>query len=121
MNTPREVNGIVYKIPCECDKYYVGQSCKKLSKRIEQHKYAIRRDNMSNAINRHTHECSAPILWNKSEVLFNCTDFTLRNILESAFISVGDGQNFNNSLGIFKLDPLFLHTVTLQYKFKRNL
>ena len=120
-NAPKEDSGIVYRIPCECDKYYVGQSCKKLSKRIEQHKYAIRRDNRSNAINNHTHECRGPILWNNSEILFNCTDFTQRNILESAFISVGNEQNFNNSLGIFKLDPLFLHIVAQQYKFRRKL
>ena len=120
-NAPVNDAGIVYRIPCGCGKYYVGQSCKKLSKRIDQHKYAIRTNNMSNAINRHTYDCNIPISWSNSDILYKCPDFTLRNILESALITVGKENNFNCSNGIFNLDPLCLHVATQQYKFRKKL
>ena len=120
-NAPENDTGIVYRIPCECEKYYLGQSCKKLNKRIDQHKYAIRTNNMSNAINRHTYDCNMPISWTKSDILYKCTDFTLRNILESALITVGKKNNFNNSNGIFNLDPLCLHVAAQQYKFRKKI
>ncbi|KAI4473653.1 hypothetical protein M0804_015250 [Polistes exclamans] len=33
-----EQSNLVYKIPCECDKCYIGQTKQKLKKSLEQHK-----------------------------------------------------------------------------------
>ena len=120
-NAPKYDAGIVYRIPCGCGKYYLGQSCKKLYKRVDQHKQAIITNNMSNAVNRHTYDCKKPIAWTNSEILYNCTDFTLRNILESALIQVGSKHNFNQSKGIFNIDPLCLHVAAQQYKFRKKI
>ena len=120
-NTPKYDAGIVYRVPCECGKHYLGQTCKKLSKRLNQHKEAIRTNSMSNAINKHTYDCDKPISWSNSDILYKCTDFTLRNILESALIQAGREHNFNHSKGIFNIDPLCLHVATQQYKFRKKL
>ncbi|CAD6225143.1 GSCOCG00011813001-RA-CDS [Cotesia congregata] len=40
--------GIIYKIPCECDKCYVGQTRQHLKKRIAQHKYDCKKIKLVN-------------------------------------------------------------------------
>ena len=117
-NTPKEENGVIYRIPCECGKFNVGQTGKDVKTRIAQHKYSIRANAQNNAINLHIQRCHSPILWHNTEILFKENDLILRNILETACISFSRSRNFNNSSGLFKLDPLFLHIVAQQYKFK---
>lgn len=42
-NSPNNVVGCVYKIPCKpCNKSYVGQTGKKLNIRIKQHNCSVR-------------------------------------------------------------------------------
>ena len=53
-NSPLCNEGIVYKIPCGCGRFYVGQSGKPLDKKISQQKYNISRNDQRNAINIHT-------------------------------------------------------------------
>ena len=120
-NSPKYDEGIVYQIPCECNKYYIGQSNKHLDIRKNQHKYSIRRDENSNAINVHIRSCNNTILWNRAQVLFKRNNYVERCLLESACISVSDNHNFNNRFGVFKVDPLFMHIVQRQYKIDKDL
>ena len=64
-NSPRNDDGIVYKIPCSCNKIYIGQTGKTLEKRITQHKYNVARDDPSSAINIYTKSFNYPINWKK--------------------------------------------------------
>ena len=119
-NSPKQEEGIVYKIPCECGKFYVGQSGKDIQKRLNQHKYCIRSNAQNSAVNLHVNNCGKAILWNKTEILYREKDTVMRNILESACINFSEHNNFNNSPGMYKLDPLFIHIATQQYKFKER-
>ena len=117
-NRPKHENGVIYKIPCECGKYYVGQTGKDVNKRISQHQYCIRRDSPNNAINLHVNQCGSPILWNETQILYKQNNFHLRNILETACINYSMQHNFNTSQGLFKLNPLVSHVIAQQYKIK---
>ena len=59
-----------------------------------------------------------PILWNKTKILYKEKETAMRNILETACIDFSKQNNFNTSPGMYKLNALFLHIVTQQYKFK---
>ena len=108
-NSPKHEEGIVYKIPCGCNKIYVGQTGKTLGKRISQHKYNVARDDPSSAINIHTKNCNIPISWKNASKLFSSSNFTVRNIIEKACISYTKDSNFNSSPGLYRLDPIVLH------------
>ena len=69
-NSPKEEEGVIYKIPCECGKFYLGQTGKHIQKRILQHKYCIRINAPNSAINLHVNNCGLPILWDKTEILY---------------------------------------------------
>ena len=117
-NSPIYDEGIIYKIPCGCGKFYVGQSGKSLSKRISQHKYNVARDDQQSAINNHTHTCNYPMKWKESKELFSRSDFVERNVMESACIVHTKDMNLNSNLGLFNLDPIVLHIFKQQYKLR---
>ena len=117
-NRPKDESGVVYRIPCECGKFYVGQTGKDLNKRVSQHQYCIRRDAQNSAINLHVHECGSPILWKETQIIYKQNSFHLRNILETACIDYSKKNNFNTSQGLYKLDPLTSHIIAQQYKMK---
>ena len=115
-NSPKANNDIVYRIPCGCEKYYIGQSGKCLQKRISQHKYSVATDQHCNAINCHTRSCNFPIKWSEAEIIYKNRNYIERNLIETACIHHTISNNFNTSTGLFKIDPLFLHIFNKQYK-----
>ena len=119
-NSPKQEEGVVYQIPCECGKFYLGQTSKAIQKRISQHKYCVRSNTPNSAVNLHLNNCGSPILWNNTKILYRENDTVMRNILETACIHFSKHDNFNSSPGMYKLYPLFLHIVAQQYKFKER-
>ena len=115
-NSPINDSGVVYRIPCGCNKFYIGQSTKSVEKRITQHKYCIATNQDSSAINKHTKTCFYPILWSDSEILFKNNNFIERNLIETACIQYSKKNNINTCNGLFKTDPVFLHVIKNQYK-----
>ena len=115
-NSPVDDEGVVYKIPCKCRKYYTGQRGKSLDTRILNHKYNVRTDNPRSAICLHSRTCTFPIDWCQSKILFKNVNFIERNIIETACICHTKQDNFNSNLGLYKLDPFVLHTIQQQYK-----
>ena len=67
-------------------------------------------------INTHTKTCNYPILWKNAKKLYHNTDFTERNIIETACILHTKDKNFNTSEGLYKLDPVVLHIFKHQYR-----
>ena len=55
------LNGVIYNIPCTCGREYIDETGRNLWVKIGEHKYAIQRGNMSNAIVVHVHEIEHPI------------------------------------------------------------
>ena len=115
-NSPASNEGIIYKIPCRCGKFYVGQTGKTIEKRISNHQYNVGTNNTSNAICVHTNSCNFPIDWQLSKILYRNTGFIDRNVIESACIVFSKDRNFNLSPGLYKLDNFVLHNIRRQYK-----
>ena len=120
-NSPKCEDGVVYEIPCRCNKIYIGQTGKTLEKRISQHKYNVARDDPSSALNIHTKYCNNPINWTNARTLFSSSNYTVRNIIETACISHTKDVNFNSSSGLYRLDPIVLHIFNQQYGFRQLL
>ena len=109
-NSPENGNGLIYKIPCkDCSDFYIGQTSKSLTKRVQQHKYCVRSLNDNNALFLHSVDSSHAINWENSNKVVRCNDYTKRIIMESALIKLTWGSNFNTSHGIVKLDNIILN------------
>ena len=72
--------GVFYNIPCTCGREYLGETGRNLRVRIGEHKYAIQRGNMSNAIAVHVHETEHPIDWDSARVIEREKHFACRII-----------------------------------------
>ena len=106
----------MYKIPCTCGSYYIGQTGKTLKKRISQHKYNIDHDNQQSAINLHMRECNFNIDWGKADTLYKNSNYIERNIIESLCIAHRKGSNFNVSHALIRLDPIVEQVFSKQYR-----
>ena len=48
---------LIYEVPCNnCDRFYAGQTCKKLEVRTKQHKYSVRSGLESSAVFCHVRD-----------------------------------------------------------------
>ena len=81
--------GIVYQIPCnDCKFVYIGQTQRRLSTRIHEHKRAVRNmDVQKSAICEHILQTDHKVNWNGSKVLKYITDYNARLFSESWFIN----------------------------------
>ena len=104
-NSPPSKDAGVYKIPCNCSKYYIGQTGKSLPLRIKQHQYSIRTGQLSNAIFQHLSSCSQGINWENSQLCIKNKSIMERNIIESVAIRHFSNVNFNLSPGLYSFDP----------------
>src|SRR5262249_37197834 len=52
---PRDTNkNIVYQIPCkDCDGCYIGETCRRLGKRVEEHQRAVKTYDQANGVAKH--------------------------------------------------------------------
>jgi hypothetical protein len=119
-NSPKQNEGIIYNIPCGCNKYYIGQTCKSMNIRSQQHQYCIAKQDIRSAIYLHSEQCDRPIMFNEAATLFRNNNYVERNIIESACIKLTKDSNFNTHPGLYTLDNMFIHLFEQQYKL-RNL
>ena len=79
---------VVYKIPCAaCNSSYIGQTGKKLSQRLDEHRRAVRQANFnSSALAEHAWTCDHAIDWTSVKVLSNPRDYSTRMLDEAVFI-----------------------------------
>ena len=117
-NTPLINEGVVYKIPCLCGSYYVGQTIRSLKVRKEEHQIAVLKEKESSAIYLHTRECSNPVNYGASSVLYSNNNWIERNLIESACIQISWEENMNKHPGLHNkiLNPFSLHVIGQQYK-----
>ena len=116
-NSPVVSNGCVYKVPCStCDMFYVGQTGKSLTTRLNQHKYSIRTGQDSNALFAHIRDCDHPIAWNNAHSVVKCKGIIERNIIESSLIKHHREKVFNLSPGLYKLDGFVIKKIVANYK-----
>ena len=100
-NSPNQISGCIYEIPCnQCNKKYVGQSGKELSTRLKQHRYNVRVGNTASSIFLHMNEFSHSINWAESKEIMYCKDVVKRNLIESCIIRKNCNELLNTSPGL---------------------
>ena len=62
---PAKQDGLVYRIPCECGKAYIGETGKPMQDRIKEHDRDIRLARTeTSAVSEHAHNTGHKPLWN---------------------------------------------------------
>lgn len=89
---------LVYKIPCSCDKVYVGQTKQKLKSRMRQHMTDCKLENFiktnRTALAAHHFETGHNFRFDEVSVLDYESNFFKRNVSEMIFIKALDSVNF---------------------------
>ena len=115
-NSPNNVSGCVYRIPCKlCNKSYVGQTGKELNIRIKQHKYSIKTGQESNALFIHLRDFNHPIDWDHAQQIVYSKSVFDRNIIESSIIKHNMNLIVNLSSGLYKLDPIIIRKIASMF------
>ena len=111
-NNPNKPEACIYKIPCEnCPLVYVGQTGKSLEARVKQHKYSTRSGQENSALFQHLRGFNHRINFDLSSVIKCNSNFTERNIIESAIIQTHKNL-LNTSQGLYTLDPFVASSIT---------
>ena len=98
---PPEVKPCVYQIPCKCGKKYIGQTGRKLEKRVKEHQRDIKNGNhIGSAFVDHVFEPGehGP-LWKETTVIENERHLTKRLTKKALNIHLNRGQTINRMEG----------------------
>jgi hypothetical protein len=117
-NSPSINSSCVYRLPCKCGEFYIGQTCKPLKTRIEQHQLQVAKDSQNSAVNLHSKSCLYPIDYKNAEEILKCNFYMERILMETACIQLTIDKNFNLNQGLNTVNPLFLHIFNKQYSIK---
>jgi hypothetical protein len=85
---PRETTkNVVYQIPCRgCDGSYIGESCRCLAKRVDEHKKAVKTYDQANGVARHAWEHSHHPNWEDVKILDRESNWHKRKIKEALYM-----------------------------------
>jgi hypothetical protein len=85
---PRETEkNVVYQIPCkDCEGSYIGESCRCLAKRVEEHKKAVKTYDQANGVARHAWEHSHQPNWDEVKILDKESHWHKRKIKEALYM-----------------------------------
>ena len=101
--------GVVYEILChKCEKSYIGETGRILSKRIKEHKYAVCSMNMKNAIARQSWSTGHRANWEGSTVIGLEEHPVKRKIFEGIKI-----QNKTNNMNLD--EGMTIHPIWKQF------
>ena len=109
--------GCVYKIPCKmCNNFYVGQTAKPLTVRIDQHKKYVREGNQSSGIFMHLSNSNHPVDWGNAKVITYSNNIVERNLIECSLIRFSQDINVNLNQGLYKLDNYISKEISKLFK-----
>ena len=100
---PNNTKGVVYMIPCECGRVYVGETGRTLKQRITEHKRAVKNADSNNGLAVHVAGTGHTIHWDEAEVVWREEQWTKRKIKESLTIKA-HANNLNLDTGA-SIDP----------------
>ena len=103
--------GGVYKIPCTaCPQEYIGETSRKLEKRIKEHKYSLKTDDPLSAVAQHRTQHNHRIDLQKASFIYKEDDSTRRKLIESATIQ--QHLTFQQRPGFYNLAPPLSRRIT---------
>ena len=92
----KQQKNVIYKIPCrDCDAFYIGQTCRPLTKRIKEHEACHRLNNLvdsatgdiKSAPAKHGRDLGHTIAWSSTSIIASCQHRSQLDLLEHAAIS----------------------------------
>ncbi|KAL9954306.1 hypothetical protein ACROYT_G041825 [Oculina patagonica] len=97
---PTKEDGVVYRIPCECGKVYIGETGRPMQDRIKEHDRDIRLARIqTSAVSEHTHNTGHYPLWNKEKSIDREPHWCTRRVKEAIQIRLHP-NNINRDSGI---------------------
>ena len=97
---PAKQDGVVYRIPCECGKVYIGETGRPMQDRIKEHDRDIRLARTeTSAVSEHAHNTGHKPLWNEVKFIDRDPYYYTRRVKEAIHIRLHPG-NINRDSGI---------------------
>ncbi|XP_072380887.1 uncharacterized protein [Diabrotica undecimpunctata] len=84
---------VIYGIPCECGKIYIGHTSQRLSKRLALHKSDCKHKPLATSLSIHVNENDHRVLYDEAIILDRAEKEAHRKILDMCYI-----HNCSNSL-----------------------
>ena len=88
--------GVIYKIPCSCEKFYIGETGRELHQRILEHQRAIRLCRNRAGLDRHVRETGHNINWSNITILGRESHWQKRKLKENLEIEANKTQILND-------------------------
>ena len=109
---PAKQDGVVYRIPCECGKVYIGETGRSMHKRIKEHDRDIRlARTQTSAVSEHTHKTGHYLLWNEVKFIDRDSHWYTRRVKEAIHIRLHP-NNINRDSGIEIPEAWMLGSIT---------
>ena len=84
---PAKQDGVVYRIPCECGKVYIGETGRPMQDRIKEHDRDIRLARTeTSAVSEHAHNTGNKPLWNEVKFFDRDPYYYMRRVKEAIHI-----------------------------------
>ena len=97
---PVKQDGVVYRIPCECGKVYIGETGRSMYERIKEHDRDIRlARTQTSAVSEHAHKTGHYPLWNEVKFIDRDRHWYTRRVKEAIHIRLHP-DNINRDSGI---------------------
>ena len=97
---PTKQDGVVYKIPCECGKLYIGETGRAMQDRIKEHDRDIRlARTQTSAVSEHANETGHLPIWKEVKFIDRDPHWYTRRVKEAIHIRLHP-NNINRDSGI---------------------
>jgi len=107
---PAKQDGVVYRIPCECGKVYIGETGRSLQERIKEHDRDMWLARIQTfAVSEHANKTGHHPLWNKVKFIDQDSHWYTRMVKEAIHIRLHP-DNINRDNGI-EIPELWIPTI----------
>ena len=97
---PTKQDGVVYKIPCECGKVYIGETGRAMQDRIKEHDRDIRlARTQTSAVSEHANETGHLPIWKEVKFIDRDPHWYTRRVKGAIYIRLHP-NNINRDSGI---------------------
>ncbi|XP_068690277.1 uncharacterized protein [Montipora foliosa] len=111
---PTKQDGVVYRIPCECGKVYIGETGRSMQDRIKEHKRDIRLARaQTSAVSEHANDTGHNPLWNEVKFIDRDPHWYTRRVKEA--IHIRHHPNNINRDSEIEIPEAWMPTIKKQY------
>ena len=109
---PAKQDGVVYRIPFECGKVYIGETGRSMQERIKEHDRDIRLARTQNsAVSEDTHEAGHYPIWNEVKFIDRDPHWYTRRVKEVIHLRLHP-NNINRDSGI-EIPEIWMPTIKI--------